>query len=113
MDYQPLFDKKDLAAVKEFHEKISQKLQGNLLKIALFGSKATGKATEESDIDLLILVKYLDARLKNEILDVAYEVNLGHGVYISPRVIDLATFNDPLWGSTPFLRGLKQQSVPL
>lgn len=106
-------DKKDLTAIKEFHKIISKKLGNNLLRVAIFGSKITGKATPESDIDLFVLVNRSDARLRNGVLDVAYEINLKHMVYISPRVIDRETFNNPVWSATPFLRGLKQQSVSL
>ena len=113
MSKQLLLNPKDRRAIETFHRQAGQLLGNNLLQIALFGSKATGQDTKDSDIDILVLVKRLTIHLKNKILDIAFDINLKHGVYISPRMIALSTFNDPMWSKTPFIRGLKASSLPL
>ena len=100
-------------AIKEFRERIFQLLGNGLKKMALFGSKANGRATSESDIDILVLVKDSALRRRDSILDQAFEVNLKYGVYISPRIVSLATFNHPVWRITPFLKKLRNEGIPL
>ncbi|MBI4610965.1 MAG: hypothetical protein HY726_18390 [Candidatus Rokubacteria bacterium] len=39
-------------------------------------------------------------KIEDQILDIAFEVNLAHEVYISPRVIGRATLADPVWKMT-------------
>ncbi len=41
--------------------------------------------------------------VEDKVLDIAFEMNLKYEVYISPRVIDRATLNDPVWRITPFV----------
>ena len=99
-------------AIKEFRDRVFQLLGNELKKMALFGSKTNGHATSESDIDILVLVKNSAIRKRDFILDQAFEVNLKYGVYISPRIVSLATFNHPVWRITPFLRKLRKEGVP-
>ena len=79
----------------------------------LFGSKATGRDQPESDIDVLVAVETGGAEVEDEVLDIAFDTNLKHEVYISPRVIDRATLADPVWSITPFLKAIAKEGIPL
>ncbi len=46
--------------IDDFSEDTRQVLKDNLVAQYLFGSHARGEATEESDIDILIVVKQYD-----------------------------------------------------
>ena len=70
----------------------------------LFGSKAAGRDVPDSDIDILVVVRAASVAVEDQVLAIAFEVNLTHDVYISPRVIARATLDDPVWRITPFLR---------
>jgi predicted nucleotidyltransferase len=85
----------------------------NLVEVKLFGSKATGKDQPESDIDVLVAVVSGSVEIEDRVLDIAFDVNLKHDVYISPRVIDRATLSDPVWSSTPFLKAIAKEGIPL
>jgi predicted nucleotidyltransferase len=104
---------KDAAAIEEFVERLRTVLANNLIEVKLFGSKATGKDQPESDIDLLVAVETGGVEVEDEILDIAFDTNLKHEVYISPRVIDRATLADPVWSITPFLKAIAKEGVPL
>ena len=54
------------------------------------------------------------AETEDRVLDIAFDVNLKHDVYISPRVIDrFSTLSDPVWSITPFLRVIAKEGIPL
>ena len=98
-------------AVATFRERVEDALGSNLAALKLFGSKAVGRSTAASDIDLLVMVKRYSAQIENLVIDVAFDVNLEYGVYISPRVIGKATFTHTVWRRTPFLRTVVRESI--
>ena len=101
----------DRQAIAEFSGLVSKLLGNQLLRLALFGSKLEGKDTPGSDIDLLILVKDQAWALRDSIFDLAFQVNLKHGVYLSPRIVKESTYAHPVWSETPFLRKLKENTL--
>lgn len=53
------------------------------------------------------------ATLEDRTIDIAFDVNLEFGLYISPRVVTPGILNDPVWRETPFLRNVVRESIPL
>ena len=104
---------KDAAALEEFVGKLRAALGNNLVEVKLFGSKATSKDQPDSDIDVLVSVEKGGVEIEDEVLDIAFDTNLKHEVYISPRVIDRATLSDPVWRITPFLKAIAKEGIPL
>jgi uncharacterized protein len=104
---------KDAAAIEEFVGRLRAVLGSNLIEVKLFGSKATGKDQPDSDIDVLVAVEKNGADVEDRVLDIAFDTNLKHDVYISPRVIDCATLADPVWRITPFLKAIADEGIPL
>jgi predicted nucleotidyltransferase len=105
--------KTDREAAQEFAAKVRERVGGQLIALKLFGSKARGEDTPESDIDILVEVEQATTTVEDAVLDIAFEVNLAHDVYISPRVIERAIFEDRVWSVTPFIRSLEREGVPL
>ena len=68
-----------------FTARLSVKLGSALSEVKLFGSRARGDASEESDIDLLVVVDDRQ-RTRAAVIDIAAEVSLEYGVAISPLV---------------------------
>ena len=102
-------------ALAEFVVRLRRGLADSLVDVRLFGSEARGEASPESDIDVLIVVEPDDARiaLEDRIIDIAFDVNVEFGVYISPRVVTPGILNHPVWGATPFLSNVRRESLPL
>ena len=102
-------------ALTEFVTRLRQQLSEHILEIRLFGSEARGQASPESDIDVLVVVQPDAARvpMEDRIIDIAFDVNLDFGVYISPRVVTLGILNDPVWRETPFIKNVAGESTPL
>ena len=58
-------------------------------RIVLFGSVACGEADEESDVDLLIILKQPpDRQLRTEISRLIFSINLEHNANLSGLVVD-------------------------
>ncbi len=70
-------------ALQEFLKSAKQNHGAKIEKILLFGSYAREEATEESDIDVLIVG---DITL-DELIDISFPLLLKYGVYISPHVM--------------------------
>ena len=101
------------AALDVFAEAVRHLLGERLLALKLFGSHARGEAAADSDLDVLVAVEEASPALENQILDFAFQMNLAHDVYISPRVIARKIFEDSVWGNTPFIRALEREGAPL
>ena len=101
------------AALQEFASAVRDLLGSRLIALKLFGSHVRGEAAADSDLDVLVAVEEASPALENAILDLAFQVNLAHDVYISPRVIARRVFEDPVWRSTPFIRTLQVEGAPL
>jgi predicted nucleotidyltransferase len=104
---------RDSGALREFVGRVREDLGENVLAVKLFGSKARGDADPESDLDVLVVVGARRVESEDRILDIAFDVNLAHDVYISPRVIEQAVFEHPVWRITPFVQALEREGVPL
>ncbi|MDI6791311.1 MAG: nucleotidyltransferase domain-containing protein [bacterium] len=105
--------KDEEAAVSEYLERLRRNY-GKILKTTiLFGSKARGDSDEESDIDLLVVVKDEDWSLQEEIALEAFKPMLEHDVIISPLVMGSKRF---LWHKThraPLYRNLEAEGIEL
>ena len=101
------------AALEEFLSRIRKRLSSQLTLVKLFGSAAKGEGTEESDIDLFIVVKSYSKEVENSILDEAYEVSLKHDVVITPLVYGEEEVNSPLFQVTPFYKNVMEEGVSL
>ena len=102
-------------ALSEFVKRLRRNLLAQVVDVRLFGSEARGEATPESDIDVLVVVQPESERsaLEDRAIDIAFDVNLEYGVYISPRVITRGILNDPVWRETPFIKNVAHDSIPL
>jgi len=101
--------------VEEFVRRLRQTLSRNIVDVRLFGSEARGEATSESDIDVLVVVQPDTERVRFEdrIIDIAFDVNLDFGIYISPRVVTPGILNDPVWRETAFIKNVACESISL
>lgn len=104
---------KDAGALTEFVSKVRAFAGSNLVSLKLFGSKATGHDTRESDIDVLIVLEDASGDVKDRVSDLAFDVNLAYDVYISPHVIAQSVLEHPVWRITPFLRAVERDGILL
>ena len=101
------------AALDEFVRAVRARLGANLQALKLFGSRARGDAAPDSDIDVLVVVHANRVGAEDAVIDIAFDVNLAHGVYVSPRVIEQATLEHPVWRITPFVQAMDREGISL
>lgn len=106
---------KNSPSLQEFATRVRSTLGAKLVDLRLFGSLARGDAHPDSDIDVLVVVQPDQdrKRLARLVVDIAFDVNLAHGVYLSPRVVTQEILNHPVWRETQFLRALAREGIPI
>ena len=111
----PSLDARRRQAITDFVARIRAGLGPHLVDLRLFGSVARRDAHPDSDIDILVVVQPDNerSRLERQAVDIAFDVNLEHDVYISPRVLSAGLLAHPVWGQTPFLKSVQRESVEL
>lgn len=78
--------------LKDYKRLLQRALGPRLKAYRLFGSWARGDATDESDVDVLVVVKDLYREEKNRLLDRAYDLSLTRNRYLSPMIVDRAWY---------------------
>ncbi len=84
---------------KEVLQDLAQRLRiafpGEVRDVVLFGSQLSGKATEDSDYDMVLIWKGGKVQWKKEraISDVCFETDLKYGIYCQTLIISEAELN--------------------
>jgi predicted nucleotidyltransferase len=100
-------------AINEFTTEIRNYLGDNIVSIKLFGSKARGNSEPDSDIDIYVLVNKISLEQREHIFDITFQINLKYDVYISPRVVCMETYKNPVFRLTPFIQSIEREGIPL
>lgn len=100
-------------AVEEFVKKAIKRYKDKIESIILFGSVARGDAKEDSDIDILIIVKERNIEDMKEIYGIAFEVSIGHSKDISPKIYAIAEVLNRIEIGAPFIKEVLKEGVSL
>ena len=86
---------KDKLIVIQFKERIPEEIRKQLVKIIIFGSRANGKISRYSDLDVAVLVKRKTRQLEKYLENVAYDLMLEHNFkpVISLKIFGQEAFN--------------------
>jgi predicted nucleotidyltransferase len=101
----------ELAAIRKLKDILVRDY--GLVEMKLIGSKARGDSDPESDIDLVIVVRELDRRVRLGIFGLCSDIGLEHDTVLSPIVYSLQEFDGPLTRVTPFYRNVEREGVLL
>lgn len=100
-------------AVSEFLDLLERQLEGRVFQTLLFGSKARGDSTPDSDIDILLVVEEDEWRLSHAISDLAADVSLEYDVLIAPRVIGRERWERMAKLGYSLYRNIVAEGIPL
>jgi predicted nucleotidyltransferase len=100
-------------ALSRFRDALQSLLGENLLSIRLFGSRARGEQTEESDLDVLVLVQKKDRALCRRIVEESLEVDLTYGINLAPTILSAEEYRQNRECGTPFYHNVEREGVAL
>lgn len=102
---------KERKIVERFKYLVSQKVK--IHEVRVFGSRARGDATEESDLDVLIVVDWLDHTIERYISDCAWEAGFSEDIVIMPVAISLDTLRNTPIRESIFIKNVYREGVSL
>ena len=79
----------------------------NVEAIILYGSEARGTATEESDIDIAVIIEHYTEEMHQQMIDAVVDLELEYNKVISVLLINNTQFN--VWKNvSPFYKNIKR-----
>lgn len=102
--------------VYAFALQVRKKLGSRLSKIILYGSYARGDFRENSDVDVMILVRGMSEEeireVEEQLCDISFDIELEKGIHISAILKDEEQF--VAWENTlPFYYNVRQEGVEI
>ena len=81
-------------AVLAFKDRLLKEFGDRVVDLRLFGSRARGEGDEESDLDLLVLLKDDAAPRRSRIFEIAADILLEHEIDVSPLAMTEGHFEE-------------------
>jgi predicted nucleotidyltransferase len=107
----PLTEERSQKAVEEFVRRASQEYGDRIRSIILYGSVARGTASEDSDIDLLVVIDEEDFLLRRKLVGLSFDILLETGADLSVKVLSDRDFQARK--SHSFLRNVLAEGAKL
>lgn len=99
--------------LERFKEGVSKKFGPRLIRLKLFGSKARGTPNIESDLDVLVLIKDLNWREKEWVIDQATDLMIDTMVYISPLALTPEEYQELLGKERRLAMDIEKEGLTL
>jgi predicted nucleotidyltransferase len=88
--------------LKELKNLLVANFGDDINDVVLFGSQVTGKATEDSDYDVLIVLnKDYDWEYKRRIISVVYDLELRYDIFVDTKIISDHQLHHTIKGEHP------------
>jgi predicted nucleotidyltransferase len=99
----------DLLASKELKSRLQAAM--GLIDFRVFGSRARGTATLDSDLDVFVEVEKVNLALRRLIQDIAWEVGLEYSLVIAPVIFTRQEVTDSPMRSSSLLEAVKEEGI--
>jgi len=99
----------EIVAVLRFKEVLQDKF--DILDFRVFGSKARGDASQESDIDIMIEIEDYSPEIASEIRNIAFEINLNYDCLITTTIFSRKELEEGPLSESPLYKTIELEGV--
>jgi len=100
-------------SLERFKAVLKSLVGDDLLSLRLFGSRAREEGTDESDLDVLVVLRHKDRALCRRIVEAALDVDLTFETNLAPTIVSAEEYEQNRRYNTPFYSNVERESVPL
>ena len=100
-------------AINLFTKKIRALLGEQLISIKMFGSKVRGDFSQESDIDILMIVRDKNKIQREKIYDILLDIDLKFDPKISLKIFTREEFDQNKKLGSPFVFNVEKQGISI
>lgn len=101
-----------IMVLKELKRHLVSEFGDQIVDVILFGSQSTGKSSDDSDYDVLILLSHdYDWKYRNLIFDKAFDVGLKYQVLFDLHLLSLNEKNNTLRGKEPIFINAMEKGI--
>lgn len=103
----------DNKIINDFKKRITPMQMLHIKRLVVFGSRAKGVASVDSDLDMIALVDMKTPELEKELSDIAYQVMWDNNFHpiISLKVFDESRYSEALSKGYSFYRHVEHEGV--
>jgi predicted nucleotidyltransferase len=105
----------DRSIILELKKRLPTQVKDHIRKVVAFGSRARGEDSEDSDLDLLILVDRKAPELEDKIEDIAYQVMWDHDFkpILSIKLFTESSYQDRVREGFSFYTNIEREGISL
>ena len=98
-------------ALQLFVKSLKNKYRDKVENVILFGSVARGEGKEDSDVDVLVITSYDSFKMQMLVSEIAVNVLLKTGIYVSAKVLTVDEFNFLRKMKSPFYKSVMKEGI--
>jgi len=106
-------NKTERKVIGSFVKELKDKLGDEVLSILLFGSKVRGDFTEDSDIDIFVLVKEKTPDVRGKLAEITTNYDIDYGLPLSPVLYDLFEYRKNKELGSFFFESVEREGIVL
>jgi len=106
-------NEKERYAIERFREAVRKNIRESVISMSVFGSKVRGDCNEESDIDILVIVKERSMAVMDQIAEITSELNIEYNISIAPVVFSEQEYKINTSMETPFTVSVYAEGLSL
>ena len=106
-------NERDRALVIDFKRSLPSEMLRQVKRLIVFGSRARGETTEDSDLDMIALVNEKKPNIEKKLEDIAYQImeNYDFKPIISLKVFEESQFYNAINKGFSFYRHVEEEGV--